>query len=425
MNWKVAGHVAANFRSSSERQKRMDDPHMAKRGLIALAGSLAQKPGHGGHTWVFLQYLLGFKRLGWEVLFLDELKPEMCIDGLGSVRPLLESVNLGYFLKVMEQFRLMGEFSLNYNHGEAVVGLSRKEVLERVGRSAFLINVMGYLSDPEILARAPRRVFLDIDPGFGQMWRELELCDLFRGHDAFVSIGENIGHADCEIPTCGLEWITTPQPVVLEHWLASTSPAAGSKSGPGAEGAFTSIGAWRGPYGPIAYRGHTYGLRVHEFRKFVSIPRLTGQRFEVALDIHPTETRDLELLGTNNWSLVDPRLIAADPWQYQDYLRRSKAEFMVAKNMYVDTRSGWLSDRSICYLASGKPVLAQDTGLKDLYPTGQGLLTFSNLEEAAAGVDEICSNYPRHARAAREIAVEYFDSDKVLTKLLAALGVAS
>jgi hypothetical protein len=185
------------------------------------------------------------------------------------------------------------------------------------------------------------------------------------------------------------------------------------------------VTSWRGPFGPIEYRGHTYGLRVHEFRKFVALPpRTKGQRFELALDIHPDERRDLDLLDVNGWARVDPRRVAGSPDAYQAYLAGSKAEFMVAKGLYVDTRGGWFSDRSICYLASGRPVLVQDTGLAHLYPVGEGLLTFSTVDEAVAGVEAIDAHYVRHCRKARDIAEEYFHSDKVLSALLSALGVA-
>jgi hypothetical protein len=143
----------------------------------------------------------------------------------------------------------------------------------------------------------------------------------------------------------------------------------------------------------------------------------------MALDIHPADAKDIGLLRSNGWSIVDPKEVAGRPEEYRAYVARSKAEFMVAKNLYVDTNSGWFSDRSICYLASGRPVLAQDTGIKHLYPTGEGLLTFSTLDEALAGVEEINRNYPRHCKAAREIAVEYFDSDKVLKRLVEDLGI--
>jgi hypothetical protein len=382
---------------------------------VVIAGSLAQKPGYGGHTWVFLQYLLGFKRLGWEVLFLDRLEPEMYVDHLGRPCHRDQSYNLHYVVNVMERFGLSDAFAVACDGGKHFVGLSREEVLKRIGDSAFLLNVMGFLTDEEILSRVPRRVFLDIDPGFDQMWQDLGLADLFSGHDDYVTIGQNVGRPDCAIPTCGLEWITTSQPVVLDHW----PPREGVESE-----RFTSIASWRGPFGPLEYRGKTYGLRVHEFRKFARLPHLSGCPFQLALDIHPAEVDDLALLEANGWSLVDPNVVAGDPWAYQAYIQDAKAEFMVAKNLYVQAKSGWFSDRSICYLASGKPVLAQDTGLEQLYPTGEGLLTFTTLDEALSGVEELSRNAPRHARAARALAEEYFDSDKVLNRLLRKLSVA-
>jgi hypothetical protein len=257
-------------------------------------------------------------------------------------------------------------------------------------------------------------VFFDIDPGFGQMWRELGWHDAYGGYDRYVSVGERIGQAGCSVPPCGIEWIPTRQPIVLEYWPAAASTPSG---------AFTSVGAWRGPFAPIEYRGKRYGLRAHEFRKFLTLPALTGESFEVALDIHGAETTDLDRLRESGWRLADPRTIAADPSSYRSYIARSKAEFMVAKNMYVETQSGWFSDRSVCYLASGKPVLAQDTGLDALYQIGEGLLTYRTLDQAVAGVREISGNYSLHARRARELAEEYFDSAKVLSRLLSRLNL--
>jgi hypothetical protein len=341
------------------------------------------------------------------------LEPAMCMNAEGRPATLEDSVNLRYFLRVMERFGLDDQYSLIYNRGERTVGVPRPLVLERTRRAAFLLNVMGFLDDQEILGCAPRRVFLDTDPGFGQMWCDLGLADLFRGHDAYVTIAENIGRPECTIPTCGLAWITWRQPVLLDEWRAEVAP--GDR--------FTSIGAWRGPYGPVEYRGRTYGLRVHEFRKFAALPRLTGARFQVALDIDAADTRDVDLLISGGWSMADPKAVARDPEVYRSYVQGSKAEFMATKGMYVQTNSGWFSERSACYLASGRPVLAQDTGLKNIYPTGAGLLTFSTLEEAAAAVEEIGGDYSRHGKAARAIAEEHFDSDKVLARLLGRLGV--
>ena len=381
---------------------------------IVVAGSLAQKPGKGGHTWVLLQYLLGFRRLGWDVLFLDQLEPEMCTDEDGQHCPVEQSFNLRYFLEVMQSFDFHGAFALICNRGEKFIGLSRQRVLERTRNSAFLLNVMGFLTDEEIVNCAPERVFLDIDPGFGQMWQELGLRRMFDGYDHHVTIGENIGQPGCTIPSCGLEWIPMRQPVVLDFWPPCTEVS--SKW-------FTSVATWRGAFGPLEYQGKTYGLRVHEFRRFAQLPRISGQPFQLALDIHAEEVKDLALLADNGWCLVDPKVVAGNPRVYQSYIQGSKAEFMVAKNMYVEVASGWFSDRSICYLATGKPVLAQDTGLRDLYPTGKGLLIFNQLDEALSGVEELLRDLPGHARAARAIAEEYFDSDKVLSRLLDRIGV--
>ena len=384
-------------------------------GRVVIAGSLAQKPRHGGHTWVFLQYLLGFKRLGWDVLFLDRLEPGMYVDRGGRPSLIDQSFNLRYVRNVMERFGLSDAFAIACSGGEHFVGLTRQEVLKRTRDSTLLLNIMGFLEDEEILGLAPRRVFLDIDPGFVQIWQDLGLADLLDGHDDYVTIGQNLGQPDCTIPTCGLQWITTPQPVVLDHW-SPQEEASGER--------FTSIASWRGQYGPLNYKGKTYGLRVHEFRKFARLPYLSGHSFELALDIHPAEVDDRALLEANRWLLVDPCVVANDPWSYQAYIQGSKAEFMVAKSAYVQAKSGWFSDRSICYLASGRPVLAQDTGLKRLYPAGEGLLTFATLEEALSGVEELSRDYARHARAAGDLAADCFDSDKVLSQLLGKLGAA-
>jgi hypothetical protein len=389
--------------------RRTTPPLSADR--IVVAGALAQRPGYGGHTWVLLQYLLGFLRLGWDVLFLDRLDPEMCVDDRGIPCPPEASVNATYFARVMDGFGLRERSSLLVD-GRSVVGVDRLKAIEWTRGAALLLDVMGYLDDKDVLEAARRRVFLDIDPGFPQMWRALELANVFEGHDDFVTIGEAIGQAGCPIPTCGLDWITTPPPIVLSHWPMRA----------GGDGAFTTVATWRGPNGPIEFGGVSYGLRAHEFRRFAALPRLVGGDFTAAMEIAPEDATDRERLEAAGWTLVDPRAVAADPWAYRAFIQGSGAELMVAKGLYADTQGGWFSDRSICYLASGKPVLAQDTGFGRRYPTGEGLFAFSTVEEAAAGVEDIRRNYRRHSRAAREIAEEHFDSDRVLTRLLDRLG---
>jgi hypothetical protein len=360
------------------------------RGRIAIAGAVAQKPGCAGHAWQFLQYLLGFRRLGYEVLLLDRIHEEPTA-GAAWLDHVMSEAGLG-----------------DGTHA----GVERRRALEFVRDADLLLNVMGFCTDEELLGAARRRVFLDTDPGFGQMWRELGLADVFAGHDAHVTIAERIGAADCTVPTCGLRWITTPQPVVLDAWPAAAPPA---------DMRFTSVASWRGAYGPVDFHGHRYGLRVHELRRFAELPRMAAATFELALDIHRGDAADAALLRDGGWQLVDPALVAATPSAYRRYVRSSGAEVMVAKNMYVASRSGWVSERSLCYLASGRPVLAQETGFSACHPAGEGLVAFSTPDEAAAGAEAILANPGRHARAARELAEERFDSDRVLGRLLEAL----
>lgn len=389
------------------------------RGMIVVGGSLAQRPRNGGHTWVLLQYLLGLRRLGLEVTFVDRLEPGMCVDERGRPCAPADSLNVRYYRRVMDLYDLEGAHCLLLGEegaqatAEALCGLGRRELLARIREADMLLNVMGFVHDPEILDAARRRVFLDIDPGFGQMWRELGLADVFAGHDDFVTVGRNIGDPDCTVPDCGLPWIPTSPPVVLREW-----PAA-----PPCSGAFTSIATWRGPFAPIEYDGITYGLRAHEFRKFARLPTMSDPAFEIALDIDAGDDADLRLLTDNAWSVVNPLEAAGDPLAYRRYIRSSAAEFMVAKDMYVRSNSGWFSDRSACYLASGRPVIAQDTSLSRHYPTDGGLLTFSTVSEARDAVEKVARDGERHGRAARRVAEEYFDSDRVLGTMLRNLGM--
>jgi hypothetical protein len=372
---------------------------------ILICGCIAQKAGQAGHTWQYLQYLLGFARLGYDVLFWDRLQGAVSRDDR----------RIAYLQAVMSEFGLAGRWSVALDDGTHA-GLPRAAVLEHARTADLLLNVMGYCSDAELLEASRLRVFLDTDPGFGQMWKALELADVFAGHDVHVTIGERIAAADCTIPECGIRWIASPQPVVLDAWPALPPPRGAFR--------FTSVASWRGAYGPVDFEGHRYGLRVHQFRRFSDLPRLTDARFELALSIDPAEQPESAGLRDRGWRLVDPAAVASTPAGYRGYLQASSAELMVAKGMYVDSRSGWFSERSICYLASGRPVLAQDTGLGDLYPTGCGLVTFSSLDEAVAGVEVIRRDYPRHARAARELAEASFGSDVVLTRLLHEVAAA-
>jgi hypothetical protein len=227
-------------------------------------------------------------------------------------------------------------------------------------------------------------------------------------------VGQALGHDDCSVPTCGLDWIPTVPPVVLERWPVG---------GPIVHDALTMVGNWRA-YGSITHDGVFYGQKAHALRELIELPRLGDERFLLALAIHAEETKDLAALADNGWELTDPRLVAGTPSAYRAFVRGSKAELGIAKAGYVVARCAWFSDRSACYLASGRPVVAQDTGFGAYLPTGEGLLAFATIEDVLVAIDELNRDYLRHARAARALAEEHFDSDRVLTRLLARVGAA-
>lgn len=374
---------------------------------IAISGGLAQRPHRGGHAWVFLTWLLGLRRLGCDVVFVDRLEPAW----IGG--PVEGSEQAGWLADMMARFGLAGDWALLHDDGRRTLGLDRDALADRLDEAALLVNVMGYLDVPDLRARPARRVYLDIDPGWPQMWSELGLHDGLEGHEAYVTVGLNVGRPRCGVPTCGRDWIATLPPVLLEEW--PTAPPSGA--------AFTSVATWRGPNAPVEYGGERYGVRAHAFRPLAGLPLGTGADFRIALDIDPGDEADRALLELNGWQLEDPLEVAGDPDAYRDFVQGSDAELTVAKDMYVRTRSGWFSDRSAAYLASGRPVLAQDTGFPPA-PDG-GLLAFETLAQARDGVAEILRDPVGHAAAARALAEERFDSDRVLGDLLDRLGVAA
>ncbi len=378
-----------------------------------IAASIAQRPGYGGHAVAFLQFAWGLDQLGYQPVFIDRLGDVMATDEDGSPSHRAKDLSIRWFLEVMEAAGLEGSYCLLLDDQEAE-GLSRSEVRELIAAGPGLLNVMGFLGDEELLEAAPLRIFLDVDPGFPQLWDDLGLADSFAGHDRFVTVGGNVGKPDCAIPSCGLEWVATRPPVCLERWPVAEGPS---------DPIFRTIGSWRGPYDPIEHHGSVLGLRVHEFRKFFSLPERVPASFEVALDIDPADSADRDRLRESGWQLAEPLDAAGTPVQYQRFVQTSTAEIGIAKNIYVDTNSGWFSDRSACFLASGKPVLAQDTGFREDLPAGEGLIAFASLEEAVEGAKAIIGEYGRHSQAARALAEEFFDSRKVISGLLADLGI--
>jgi hypothetical protein len=381
---------------------------------IILSGALANKAHNGGEAWVRLNWWLGLRRLGHRVAFIEQLQQSACTPkSCGRDSQLARQ--LSYFTDVIERFGLQDQAALIDGEGRILWGLPSDALRSLVASADALINISGNLRCDCLLDRACRRVYVDLDPGYTQFWQEQGVgTAILEAHHFHFTVGTNIGAADCPIPTNGLHWRSALQPVVLDEWpvAASTGPVR-----------FTTIGSWRGSFGPVQVGDQIYGQKVHEHRKFIRLPQLVNHRFEMALDIHPADRADIELLRRHGWRLVDPESAAADPDRFRRYVRLSGAEFSVAQGMYVAANSGWISDRTVRYLASGKPALVQETGQSRRVPTGEGLLTFSNMSEAVAGVEAIARDYDRHCVRARELAEQYFDSDRVLGELLESVGV--
>jgi hypothetical protein len=383
-----------------------------KKLTILFSGMIAADPFQGGATWAVMQYILGLHRLGHDVYFVEPV-PAQSVRPAGS--PLEASDNARYFHWVNREFSLRGRAALLAAGTRQTVGVPYDDVRQWAARADMLINVSGMLADPALIEPIPRRVYLDLDPAFVQLWHATQGVDMrLDAHTHFVTVGRNIGSPPCTVPTCGRDWVTTAPPVVLEHW-----PVTGLMK----RDALTTIANWRG-YGSIEHGGVHYGQKAHSLRRFIDLPRRTRERFELALSIDPGDAADIEALRQNGWKLVDPREVAASPLWYAVFVRGSKAEFGVAKSGYVASRCGWFSDRSACYLASGRPVIAQETGWTDGLPTGEGLFSFETAEDVLCAIDALNSDYEKHRRAARAIAETYFNSDVVLPRLLEAVGAA-
>ncbi len=384
--------------------------------VALVGGALANKPGNGGEAWVRLSWVRGLERLGFDAYLVEQIDPASCTDAEGAPAPLDESVNRAFFDSVTGGFGLTGRAALCGPNGTAPIGMSRSELSDLSRDAELLVNISGNVTLPTFMKRVPRRAYIDLDPGFTQFWAAQGVDGArLEDHDAFFTVGERIGRDGCPIPTLGLPWQPLRQPVVLDDW--PVSPA-------GSCGRLTTVASWRGAFGPVEHDGVTFGVKAHEFRRFLPLPERVTPQLEIALAIHAGDARDLEALERHGWRIVDPADAAPDPHRFRTYVASSDGEFSVAQGIYVDTRSGWFSDRSVRYLASGKPVLLQDTGFGEGLPVGDGLLSFSTLAEAAEGARRISDDYEGHARAAREIAERFFDSDLVIGELLERMRVS-
>jgi hypothetical protein len=352
------------------------------------------------------QYLLGLRRLGHALHFVEEVR---AADRGGA--PFASGASAVWCEAIMAGLDFAGGWTLVGPDGE-VAGAPREQLAAFCRHADALVDLSGVASRLDDAMRIPIRLYVDLDPGFTQAWHCEGINVGIGGHTHYASVGASVGTEHSLVPALGLEWMPTLPPVVLDQWPALTRVE---------REAFTTIGNWRS-YGPVQLDGVMLGQRAHTMRALLDLPRLTGESFAVALAIDEGDGADAEALRTHGWELLDPRALAGTPETYRQFISGSRAEIGVAKHGYVAARTGWFSDRSACYLAAGRPVVTHDTGLRGRLPTGCGLLVFDDVDGAADAVGRVSRDSGAHSRAARGIAEEFLDSDRVLTALMREVG---
>jgi hypothetical protein len=383
---------------------------------VLVASVIATKCRNGGNARAVLNWIQGLRRLGVDAYYVEQIASRHCVDEGGRPVPFAESANAAYFTRVMRDAGLTGTSALICDSGPKTCGVAYRELLDVAEAADLLLNISGHLTLEPMMRRLWRKAYLDLDPGFTQFWHAAGKDARLGGHDFHFTIGENIGTRHCGIPSGDIRWRHTRQPAVLMDEACAPAPW---------KGRFTTIASWRGAYGPVQHGETTFGLKVHEFRKLIDLPQRTSADFEIALDIDPADARDLQQLCDHGWRVVDPRGVVPDPRSFDDYIQGSDAECSAAQGIYVATNSGWFSDRTVRYLAAGKPALVQDTGFSRSYPVGEGLITFRTVDDAVRGVEAIQRDPRRHQQASRALAEQYFDSNKVIGRLLDEVGVAA
>jgi len=296
--------------------------------------------------------------------------------------------------------------------------LPLKRIRQLYREADAILNICGTQEFNEDLLKSQRMIYVESDPALEQIKidkRVKPTIEYLKRHHALFTFGENVPTKKFPVPKHGFKWNATRQPVVSDLWKTTRTPTRAAM--------FTSIANWStSGLKDITWRGRKYlWSKSREFLRFVAAPKKSGETFELATNIPDAQTR--EKFDRNGWRFTCPLQMSVDYWLYRDYIRQSKGEFTVAKDQYVHLHTGWFSDRSACYLAAGRPVITQETGFTDNYGGDAGLLAFSSLGEIAEGVKMINADYKKHSGAARQIARDIFEAEKVLKSLLDRAGI--
>jgi hypothetical protein len=392
----------------------MRSVHPAK-GKIIVFGILFWYP-LAGVTYQFLHFLIGLRRLGYDPYYLEDSGRWVYDPDIGYLSP-DASKNVAAVAPVLKDYGFAGRWGFHGNYpGGQCFGMTEKQI-ERLYREADgFLNVTGAQEIRQEQMACPKRIYVETDPVVSQIkvaqGDEPTMASL-DAHNFHFSYGGNFGAPDCLLPIKRYSWKLTRQPVVLDLWDNPISKLNGA--------AYNTIATWQNKGRDIVFNGKKYyWSKDREFRKVLKLPVKREVPFELATGVdEPTRQK----LAAAKWNLIDPVHISRDMERYRDYIRKSRGEFTVAKDQNIRLRSGWFSDRSVCYLAASRPVINQATGFENYLPTGKGLFAFQNMQEILAAVDEIESDYEGNCKTAREIAGEYFAAEKILGKLMQEAGL--
>ena len=393
----------------------MAGPEASDMGLsprVLVLGIAAQYP-MAGVAWQAIHYLLGLAALGCDVYYVEDSGAPPYDPASGGIGPDARP-NVAYLAAAMRRIDFAERWAYWDAQADCWHGLGQARVAELYRSAEVIFNLCGATRPRAEHRQGARLCYVETDPMVEQMRvanGEAESIAFLGGHDVLFTYGELLGTPSCAIPAERFRWIATRPPVVLDQWR------------PGAPGRFfCSVATWENKGKDVQFRGETYHWSKHlNFLRMIDVPRLTGEPFQLAMD--PLDPAVCRSLGAHGWELTDPRPISADIDVYRGYVESARAEFTVAKDIYVRPRSGWFSDRSVCYLAAGKPVVTQETGFSESIPSGRGLVAFSTLQEAVEAVRAVVADYAAHTRAARAIAAEHFAAERVIGKMLTAVGI--
>ena len=372
---------------------------------IVIGVGIASHPiSAAGNTWNSLNWALGFRELGWDVWIVEAIRGDKCVDEKWQRVPVEQSANLAYWRAITAQFGFAGCATLLIDGAAPELDAFRDFCAE----ADLFLNLSGHFQSDAVSFPKAVKIYQDGDPAFSQVWVDSYGVDMhFAAHDRFVTAGLRLGRPGTFAPTCGIEWIPTFPPVVLRYWPYSPQENFDR---------FTSVAHWEG-YKSSEWRGEWFHGKREEFQKFTNVPRLVSRPIELATHV-ATHEAELGPFREGGWRFTEAAPICSTLDAYAAYIRGSSAEFSIAKGGYVLSRAGWFSDRGVCYAASGKPLVAQDTGLGGLLPVGEGFHPFSTPQQAIAACERVIADFPAQQRAARALAEEYFDSAKVIARIL-------